>query len=254
MDKNYTLTSTGKTNWVSVIVYYLIACLISWPFFWWRDIETESWNSWNVPSIVKTASYMWGPGISAIICLIIFRKIHVRKITFFGTSVLKSLAFYIVPIIPLAIFSIPGDEAYMIPIFGFVMILGEELGWRGFLQDALNNLSPLKKYMLIGAMWEMWHFTTRMSNGLHISTFVKVGVFLIGCIVISYIAGALTDKTKSIVVAVTLHSWTDILVEYSSTSTYVIFGLSLIFWSYLIWTWGKKSKKFVNPDNSNVPI
>jgi len=32
----------------------------------------------------------------------------------------------------------------------FVSILGEELGWRGFLQDALRPLSPVKRFVLIG--------------------------------------------------------------------------------------------------------
>lgn len=56
-----------KVNWVSVVVYYLLACVVSWPFFWWRDMNPESWKAWGIPGILKTYSYMWGPGIAALI-------------------------------------------------------------------------------------------------------------------------------------------------------------------------------------------
>ena len=133
-----------KVNWKLVILFYSLACLISWPFFWWRDIESESWMAWNVPGFVKTGSYMWGPGLAALICFLIFKKSHVRTISFFGTSVTKSLLFWFIPILALSIFSIEGQEAIAVPIKGFLMILGEELGWRGFLQDALCPLTHTK--------------------------------------------------------------------------------------------------------------
>lgn len=228
-----------KTNWLSVAVFYTIACLISWPFFWWRDIESESWALWNVPGFVKTGSYMWGPGISAIICFFLFRKTHTRTITIFGTSVLKSLLFWFVPIIVLSASSFHGAEALTFPLIGFIIILGEELGWRGFLQDALKNISPIKRAIIIGVMWEFWHFTNRMGQGLQASTFIRVGIFIIALTIISFLLIKLTDKTKSLAIAVTVHSWINILFEYSSTTTFVVFALSLPFWTYLIWTWEK---------------
>jgi hypothetical protein len=108
------------TNWLSVVTYYTIACLISWPFFWWRDIETESWDLWNVPGLVKTASYMWGPGIAAMICFYLFRKTHVRTVTFFGTSISKSILFWLVPDIAFSISTLHGIEALMFPFTGFL--------------------------------------------------------------------------------------------------------------------------------------
>lgn len=228
-----------KVNWKSVFLFYFLACLFSWPFFWWRDIETESWIVWNVPGFIKTSSYMWGPGFSALICFYIFRKSHLKTITFFGTSTIKSLLFWFIPIIPLSIFSLKGYEAILLPFTGFLMILGEELGWRGFLQDALRPISTFKRYAIIGAMWELWHFTNRMSSGFEVSTFIRVGTFIIVLSIISFIMGKLTDKTKSLVIAVTIHAWINILVEYNNMATFVIFGLSLPFWTYLIWKWNK---------------
>lgn len=241
-----------KTNWLSVIAFYIIACLISWPFFWWRDIESESWALWNVPGFVKAVSYMWGPGIAAIICFFLFRKTQKKTVTFFGTSVLKSLLFWFVPIIALSISSLHGAEAFAFPFIGFIVILGEELGWRGFLQDALKNISPIKRAIVIGVMWETWHFTTRMSAGVQVSTFIRIGIFVVALTITSFLLIKLTEKTKSLVVAVTVHSWINILFEYSSTTTFIIFGLSLPFWAYLIWMWEKPFLS--NPGNKQLLV
>jgi membrane protease YdiL (CAAX protease family) len=105
---------------------------------------------------------MWGPGISATICLFIFKN-HRRTITFKGTSLWRGILFYY--LIPVS-FAIWNNEPkfLLIGLLGFISILGEELGWRGFLQDALKNKSDLYKAMLIGFMWEIWHFTNRTAN------------------------------------------------------------------------------------------
>jgi membrane protease YdiL (CAAX protease family) len=228
-----------KINWLSVATYYGIACLISWPFFWWRDIETESWDLWDVPELIKTASYMWGPGIAAIICFFLFRKTHVRNVTLFGTSITKSLLFWLVPEIAFSISTFNGTQALTFIFTGFFIILGEELGWRGFLQDALKNINPIKRAIIIGLMWEIWHFTTRMSVGFQISTFVRIGIFMIALSIISYALIKLTEKTKSLFIPVSIHAWINTLFYYSSTKTFIIFGLSIPFWAYLIWRWEK---------------
>jgi membrane protease YdiL (CAAX protease family) len=240
-----------KVNWTEVIVFYVIACTISWPFFWWRDIEWQSWNALTVPGFVKTWSYMWGPGLSALICFWIFRKTHIKRVTFFGTSVIKSLVFYLLPLIALAIVGIPGNgnSVHMVPIqlatFGLLSILGEELGWRGYLQDALQPLPAFRRYVLIGVMWELWHFTNRMRGDHLLQIVVRVLIFMSVTTLLSYLFGKAVEKSRSLLVAVTLHAWVDILFEFNGPSTYVIFGVSIFFWIYMILNWEKKKIEIV---------
>src|SRR5690606_10089938 len=195
---------------------YVIACAISWPFFWWRDMNRESWNAWDIPNFLKTWTYMWGPGIAGIVCLILFNRSHIKRITFFGNSTIKSILFYTVPILALSVAGIEGQgmNPHVFPLvfgaIGFISILGEELGWRGFLQDALWSLSPLKRYLLIGVMWELWHFTNRMAHGDLPQVAIRVGIFIVALTIISFIMGKATERSKSLVVAVTLHAWIDI--------------------------------------------
>lgn len=74
-----------KVNWIEIAAFYFLACALSWPFFWWRDIHPESWWTWQFPLtnrnspltfILKNAILMWGPGVAALVCLQVFRKNH----------------------------------------------------------------------------------------------------------------------------------------------------------------------------------
>ena len=126
-------------------------------------------------------------------------------------------------------------------ILGFISILGEELGWRGFLQDALRPLPEFLWYVLIGIMWELWHFTNRMGHGELLQVVIRVSIWIAALILISFIMGRATDRSKSVVVAVTLHAWIDILAEFSQAATYIVFGLAIPFWIYLLWKWSDKN-------------
>jgi hypothetical protein len=99
------------------------------------------------------------------------------------------------------------------------------------------------RYLTIGVLWEFWHFTNRTS-GPDVSETVR-GLML-SCptvIALSAVIGEATDRACSLVVAVTRHFWTDALFEVPrlvggpSWPTYLVFGLSLIFWSVLLWLW-----------------
>src|SRR5262249_23308176 len=158
-----------RVDWPSVALFYVMACAVSWPFFWWRDIHPTSWQAWNFPEPFKISTFMWGPGLAALAVLGLRRHHHTRTITFFGLSRRRSLTFFVVPLIALAIAYAPfvGARAALVGILavlGFFNILGEELGWRGFLQDALRPLPRGWRYLTIGILWEFWHFTNRTSG------------------------------------------------------------------------------------------
>lgn len=231
-----------KVHWLSVVVFYLLACAISWPFFWKRDVLGQQ---------VPTFTYMWGPGIAAIITMLLFRKRHPRTITIFGGSIGKSLLFYLLPSLALGVvialtagdelreFESPIVVVFILPIMGIINTLGEELGWRGFLQDALRPLPPVWRYVLIGVLWEFWHFTNRTAGDPLGKVAIVLAISYPATIILSWIIGLATDRTKSVMIAVTLHAWVNALFEFPLPGTYIVFALSLVLWIYLLKRWDR---------------
>lgn len=246
-----TSSPAPKINRTVIIVFYVLACLISWPFFWWRDIHPESWRAWELPSIVKTWTFMWGPGLAMIIVTLLFKNVRQqkdpRRVSLFGTSPVKSLLFWFVPFMMLAIPGLEnpwGMNPHVFPLvamgcLGFISIVGEDSGWSYFMKNALIDVSPVKRAIIIGAMWELWHFTNRTANKDVIGAVIVVGTMMIFLIVLTYFMGKITDRTKSLITAVTVHMWINVLVENGSKPVYIVFAISLVFWTIMFITWDK---------------
>jgi hypothetical protein len=226
-----------RINWKSIGIYYVIACLWSWPFFWRRDVlhipETSLSIHWAL---------MWGPGLAALVCMAVFWRSHRRSITLFGDSWSRSIFFYVAPFLMLALFRAHLLNGYdrrpliaALPML--VSIFGEELGWRGFLQDALRSLPPLKRFSLIGVLWESWHFTTH----LHGRILLVLVLFYSLAILLSFAIGYAAEYSHSIVVAVSLHAYVDLLLQ--NPELYVPLLIALPVFAFLLLTWPKQQSR-----------
>jgi len=138
----------------------------------------------------------WGPGIAALLMLLIFRK-DGHKITFFSndTPVLRYLYAALIPTgIGLIIFLIrslmsiePSADA---PTYGSLLLLilwmpfgaiGEELGWRGYLHKKLASRTRMRglfSSLLVGILWMPIHVTF-LTQG-------PVFILLLTILIISY--------------------------------------------------------------------
>jgi membrane protease YdiL (CAAX protease family) len=217
-------------------------------------MEPQTWAAWQAPSYLKTLSYMSGPAIAALICLLLFRRSHHRTITLAGSSAARSAAFYLIPIVALALAYTPelaarGTHTLLLSLLAgtFILIVGEELGWRGFLQDALRRLPKVSRYALIGVMWELWHFTNRTHQGPLAGAVLRVLIWMVILFVLSWIIGEAVERSKSVVVAVTLHAWVNILASMGSifnappTRGYAVFAAATLLWLYLLRSWPRSA-------------
>ncbi len=90
----------------------------------------------------------------------------------------------------------------------FIVILwalvAEELGWRGFLEPFLK-MKGISKWLvpfIVGMVWCMWHYHFFLMNGMQ----VPILLFLISCIIESYIYSFLMECTNNnLVSAMTYH-------------------------------------------------
>jgi membrane protease YdiL (CAAX protease family) len=253
-------------EWKWVIIFYALACAFSWPFFWWRDMAPESWNAWRLPGFLKTSTYMWGPGLAALIVMSLRGRGFPRTITFFGPARKWSLAFYIVPLCAVAAVYVPlmGPSVIaptlLVGVVGLFNILGEELGWRGFLQDALRPLPRIGRYLLIGILWEAWHFTNRIHGRAAHEVALTLAVWYPSVIILSAVIGEAADRSRALLVAVTLHLWVDALFELPSLFNgpafliYAVFGASSVFWLVLLWKWPSRREPTVRSDFTDQPV
>ena len=84
-----------------------------------------------------------------------------------GLPILISLAILGVAILGGAPTSIRMSPISALSALVFVMVVGEELGWRGFAQPALErSRSPLSAALVVGLLWGFWHLPTFLLPGL----------------------------------------------------------------------------------------
>jgi membrane protease YdiL (CAAX protease family) len=245
-------------SWRVVVTFYLIALAISGPFFYWRTIL--DWRGFTAPGFLKSVSYMWGPGIAGLICYAIFRRSFKKQITIEGFSALKSAMVWIVPFCALAAIGLKTktgtDHATPLSLIGIglLTIWGEEVGWRWFLQDYLASMRPLKKYLLVGVLWEFWHlrFLSRLHEPIWSIALSTVATLVIVA-ALSIIIGYVTDRTRSLTFACTLHAWVDMLAEFPQMSTYIAAGIAIALCAYYCFVdKGRPSRLAagINPDGA----
>lgn len=242
---------TTQVRWLSVVVYYVLACAISWPFFWWRDIG--HWEGWQGPNILRTAAIMWGPGIAGLLCMFLFRRSHIRTISLLGTDKIRSLVCWFAPLLLLAALGVKDEQGHyshtfplQLSVLAVFTVLGEEVGWRGFLQDAVRPLKPVYRYVLIGVLWELWHFTNRTHDRTVLQAVTLVAVFMVFTILLSWLIGMVVERSKSVLVAAAIHGWINLVVEFPGLTTYISAGVAVLLWLYLLKTWPKE-KQFASP-------
>jgi len=228
-----------RPNWRAILIFYVLACSFSWPFFWWRDINTASWRAIPLPEEIKDLT--WGPAVAALIVFWLIPTTRQWAVSFFGGSWRRSAVFFMTPIlfafIAMRIHS--GALSYKFLyylVIGGVSILGEELGWRGFLQGSLKPLGRVRGYLLVAVMWEAWHFTSHLKGTLP-EVIARLSIYIPLVVLITFLLGFVVERTDSLVLAVTLHEWIDIAVD--NRGTYLMWpALACIpLWVWLIWTW-----------------
>jgi membrane protease YdiL (CAAX protease family) len=85
--------------------------------------------------------------------------------------------------------------------------IGEELGWRGFLQDELKSLGQIKSYLLIGVIWGIWHAPiVAMGHNYPGHPILGPVWMVIFSILLSFIFGWLKDSAKSVWAPVIAHA------------------------------------------------
>ena len=131
----------------------------------------------------------------------------------------------------------------VIPVF-FINLssgpIGEELGWRGYVLNKLQEkYSPLTASIILGLVWGFWHLPLWLLSGYTgLQLFYYIIAFLLAVVSISVIITYFYNKSKNILIAMWIHFWFNFLLHivkidlltlliYMSV-TYFIFALILV--------------------------
>jgi uncharacterized protein len=211
-----------RGRWHYLVLYYAIALAISVPFntgviYKWLNLQVSltSWRSWLfLPAAL-------GPLVAAIVCYRLDSTTP-RRINLFGDDRLGSI---LVVLIPLIAFTSAGyvegggrGLLYTAAAWCIALLysLGEEAGWRGYLQDALTPLSQWQRYLLVGVLWWAWHI--RFTN------YFELVVFPVIVIASAFVLGTVAEKTRSLLVVASMHSVIMLLTMHGVVS--LAFGMA----------------------------
>lgn len=199
------------------IQFYLIVVALSWLL--WTPAVLNSYM--NVPNIFMMVSMM-ASFVPTIVGIIFIRKYH--------KNIRDRLKFIWKPSVYLKILIIPfiGILTYLgLMILGkdieitkfpqlmitFLVILfvggalGEEFGWRGFLQyEFTDKLSYFKQSIVIGLMWSLWHLPLFFMKGTVQSNLPMIEFMLQNTLFAFYYTYFYKKTEGNILVAILFHA------------------------------------------------
>lgn len=110
----------------------------------------------------------WGPGLAALLMLFLFRKDGLslrpnpraagwaRSVVALAVPLLVTAA--LLPVVTRLLGSTGAAALTPVGVVGMAFgALGEEIGWRGYLQPLLRRWGPFGVSLLVGLLWAFWH-------------------------------------------------------------------------------------------------
>jgi uncharacterized protein len=197
------------TNWIEILIFYTIAVLVSAPFrlnlVSFQELVPLNYGFNNVYLILKAL----GPLVAFIVVVYLIKSKVPRTVSLSGQNIKTSIfAFATIPVCLFVIGlenNLGVNENALGLIFGcsiIVYALFEEIGWRGYLQDALANVSFRRRIFLISIMWYLWHLNFLQPNASLQGILVHYGLVLAGSFGLYFIA----NRTKSLLVCSAGHA------------------------------------------------
>ena len=247
-------------QWIGIAVYMFIALAFSYFF----RVDPPAWYegtvlpAWAVP--FKRLLGAFGVFLGAMVAERWFGT-H-RRITSTGTSPSRSWLMILFPVALFAALGVPNRQGLEPHWFGLLIglqaalwVFLEEYGWRGYLQNELGHLRPLRRYLIIGALWYVWHLWFLDYPWIDaplialISLLVNFGI-LFGS---SWGLGVVAERTGSILAAACFHmlgsfvQFNPIITENVAERTrWIIFAICLVVWVVVVVRWMRVKKIATN--------
>lgn len=225
--------SIKSTPWKSILLFYGIVLL-------------GTYGVRKLPNVLQLAltqitnihfSFNYNHGIFiAIAAWLFYKKSKVpQTITLLGNQPLKALLYPVILLTAYTITGVSNDNgigrhswAFLFCSLALIYNLMEEYAWRGYLLDAVGQLPYVLKSLTTGIFWAIWHLVVFKD----FDQYGGFGMFLLFCIVFSFILTFAVQRTKSILVAASIHAF----IIQINISALICLGIFLA----LLFTWKRK--------------
>ncbi len=161
MKNNMTQT---KTNWLAIAVFAVLATAIS------AVTREGAFDFYNTPQatiltlLIGAVIFIGlGPTLAALVSWKLFGRQN-RTSSFMGTWSRGAVLISVIPAMVFAAYGYPNDFGMnphlaggLIGVLLFLYALGEEIGWRGYMHDALSPRPFWLRALIIAPVWMLWH-------------------------------------------------------------------------------------------------
>jgi membrane protease YdiL (CAAX protease family) len=132
-----------------------------------------------------------------------------------ATVVLSAIGLAAVLGTPPGEFNDPGTAYLILPAFVVILVaggpLGEELGWRGFALDRLQErVGPVGASLVLGVGWGVWHLPLFL-DASQVQSSLPLGLYLGQTITTAVIYTWVWNRTRSLPLVLVLHTMTNLM-------------------------------------------
>lgn len=237
----------SKIKWHLIFIFYVVAFSISGLFN--SGFLASDYLTLTKGFFLSNMTYLpacLGTLIAATLAIFLDKSL-LRTINCFGNSSIKNTAIAITPFVVFSIIGIDNNNqinrhyfAFLFAGINLIYAIFEEIFWRGYLQDALRQLSANLRFLLIGILWWAWHF--------RFNTTFDFTVFFLICIAGSFLIGQFTEKSKSYFAAGGLHCLIILLTNSGELTKekMIAGGITILIWIVIGRWWKPLNKQTIN--------
>jgi hypothetical protein len=239
-----------KTNWSEVVLFSLIAYVLTW-LYWWPPLLLKGVDGLrSFPGPYGFGNGMFGPMLAALIMRLFVSRDGLKG----SLGILRHWKYYLVALlapmfytgllVPVIVaagqsrFIWTGQTSlfFVIPLLilkSFQEIplgIGEEYGWRGYLLPRLMPLGEARATVILGLIWAFWHLPM-MVYGLNYpgqNVFISSIVFVVFVVLVSFpFTWLYIASGGSVLVLALFHISFDVFTDTFCSPTYLSGGNQL---------------------------
>lgn len=221
-----------KQNVLPVLSFFVFAFTLSWLTNKFIPPVTVG------PLDIKTILTGLGPALSGLLCYAFFKTPNTYHISLGGARPLLSYGLLILAVlVPLLMSQDRTNKAILTGsiLTQLMYTLGEEVGWRHYLQNATRDFSKWGQALVIGVLWFLWHYSilndpTTMLTGQAIPFYLGIPGLIILLTLLSQLLGSIVIRTQAVLLPTLIHY----IGKVGSGSAALII-ISLVLAIYLVW-------------------